>query len=245
MKDLAVFDFDHTVIDDNSDTAIMKLVDKSKFSSEIMHLHKKEGWTSFMQAVFQVLHENEITQSEMSQLIRNIPEVPGFKELIMRLHDNMDYDVIIISDSNTFFIGEWLEEHNLNSKVLKVFSNPAKFNDNGLLTINMYHLQESCKLSTKNLCKGMIMEDFIKQQSKRGIIYKKVAYVGDGYNDICPILRLNTSGTACCRVNYKCAKLVRALKEGAEDLPDIDKGTKVKASLCFWENGYDILNFLK
>lgn len=244
MKNLAVFDFDHTIIDDNSDTAVMKLVDKSKFPPEHKELHKVDGWTAFMQGVFDVLHQNNVMEADIAKLIKNIPAVKGLKELILELHDNMDFDVIIISDSNTYFINLWLKENDLASKILKVFSNPAKFNEKGLLTIKMYHVQDSCKLSTRNMCKGMIMDDFIKTQSERGIIYDKVVFVGDGQNDFCPILRLNGNGIACCRNNYKCVDLVRKAKAGQNISPNDSTKYTIKADLCIWETGQDILNFL-
>ncbi|XP_066260154.1 pyridoxal phosphate phosphatase PHOSPHO2-like [Euwallacea similis] len=244
MKNLAVFDFDHTVIDDNSDTAVMTLIDKSKFSPELQKLRKAEGWTAFMQGVFQVLHENGITKVEISELVRKIPEVRGMKSLISKLYEDLSYDVIIISDSNTYFIDLWLRANNLSSKVLKVFSNPAEFDESGLLKIEMYHLQESCKLSTKNMCKGMIMEDFIKEQSRKGIVYNSVAYVGDGYNDLCPILRLNSKGLACCREKYKCVDMVRRVKNG-NCIDDKDQTIYfINAELCAWESGDDILEYV-
>lgn len=245
MKNLAVFDFDHTVIDDNSDTAIMKLIDKSKFPSDLFTLCNTKGWTAFMQGVFEILYQNNVTDSQIDTFIKNLLEVDGMKLLITELHDSLNYDVIIISDSNTYFINSWLQVNNLTSKVLKVFSNPAQFDENGLLNIKMFHVQDICKLSTMNLCKGMIMEDFIKEQSKRGIVYNKVVYIGDGYNDLCPILRLKKSDVACCRDNYKCAHLVKAIQEGKPlDGNDYSK-YELNAEVCIWNGGYDILTHLK
>ncbi|KAL1514167.1 hypothetical protein ABEB36_003471 [Hypothenemus hampei] len=245
MKNLAVFDFDYTIIDDNSDTAVMKLVDENKFSPELKELYKSDGWTKFMQEVFKVLHDNSVSESDIASLIANISEVRGLKDLIRKLHDTMGYDVIIISDSNTYFINLWLKANNLSSKVLKVFSNPAYFNEQGLLMINMFHVQDSCKLSTENMCKGMIMEDFIKDQSKNSIIYDKILYVGDGQNDLCPILRLNNNkALACCRKNYKCANLIKKIKEGQLRDNDLYGKYEIKANIFIWETGYDILEFL-
>ncbi|XP_050302648.1 pyridoxal phosphate phosphatase PHOSPHO2-like [Anthonomus grandis grandis] len=245
MKNLAVFDFDHTIIDDNSDTAIMKLVNKSKYPPELKELHKSEGWTCFMQGVFDVLHENNITEADIAMLIKKLPEVEGIKSLITELHDNMDYDVIVISDSNTFFIDMWLKANQLSGKVLKVFSNPAEFDENGRLSIKMYHNQDSCILSTRNLCKGMILDDFIEQQNQRGIFYKKVVYIGDGHNDFCPILRLNEKGVACCREKYKCVDLVRRVRNGKKISESDQTEYVVKADVCVWQNGQNILDFLR
>jgi len=244
MKNLAVFDFDHTVVDDNSDTAVLKLVDKSKISPELRQLQKAdEGWTAFMQGVFDVLHQNKILESNISLLIKSIPEVKGIKNLILELHNNLNYDVIIISDSNTYFINVWLQANNLSSRVLHVFSNPAQFDEQGLLNIKMYHVQNTCNLSTKNMCKGSILENFIKSQAEKDINYQKVVYVGDGQNDFCPILRLGINDVACVRNKYKCADLV---KKAQEDEP-LGNGLKysLKAQVCFWDNGQQILDFLR
>ncbi|XP_060518679.1 probable phosphatase phospho2 [Cylas formicarius] len=243
MKNLAVFDFDYTIIDDNSDTAVAKLVAPEKITKEIRQLHKHEGWTSFMQGVFSVLHENKVTEYDISDLIRHIPAVDGMKGLITELYDNFNFDIIIISDSNTYFIKEWLEESKLDTKVLKVFSNPAVFKDNGLLKIEMYHVQDCCKLSTRNLCKGKIMEDFIKSQMEKNVNYNRVFYVGDGYNDLCPILRLKDDDVACVRDKYKCSDLVQKSKCGTL----IESGIKcdVKAQVCVWTTGKQILQFIK
>ena len=46
--------------------------------------------------------------------------------------------------------------------------------------------QETCTLSTKNLCKGQIMEDYVQSCGKR---FSFICYVGDGGNDFCPSLR--------------------------------------------------------
>ncbi|KAH1004767.1 hypothetical protein HUJ05_005545 [Dendroctonus ponderosae] len=235
MKNLAVFDFDHTIVDTNSDTAVMDLVDKSKFPPDLRKLHKSAGWTAFMQAVFNVLHENQVTEPDIAGLIRRLPGVAGIKHLIQTLHDSMDYDVIIISDANTYFINAWLEENGLSSKILKVYSNPGAFNEQGRLEIEMFHDQDSCQLSTRNLCKGQIMQDFIKEQSKRGIVYRRVVYVGDGHNDFCPILRLGSTGVACCRKAYQCADLV-------QNAPNTEH--RLKAQVCIWENGQEVLEFL-
>lgn len=245
MPNLAVFDFDHTVIDDNSDTAVTKLVDKNKISRELKELHRAEGWTAYMQGIFHVLHGNNVTEAGIANLIGGLPEVKGLKKLITELHDNMNYDIIIISDSNTYFINTWLQANNLTSKVLKVFSNPAQFSENGLLDIKMYHIQESCKLSTRNMCKGMILEDFIKSQADSGVSYEKVVYVGDGQNDFCPILRLGENDIACVRNNYKCADLVRRSKEGKHVDESDGKKYFIEPQVCIWDDGAQILDFLR
>ncbi|KAJ8917477.1 hypothetical protein NQ315_005524 [Exocentrus adspersus] len=242
VRNLAVFDFDHTVINDNSDTAVLKLINK-EVPEEVKQLHKSDGWTAFMQGVFNTLHENNIKEESINNLIRQLPAVEGMPELIKQMNDDLNYDVIIISDSNSHFIDLWLDQNNLKKYISRVFSNPACF-ENGLLKIRMYHLQNCCKLSTKNLCKGKIMEDFITEQNSLGVVYKRVVYCGDGINDFCPILRLSKNDLACVRHKYKCVDVVLRSKEGR--YIDEDGETRIVTSdVYIWKNGYDILEYVK
>ncbi|XP_030754897.1 probable phosphatase phospho2 [Sitophilus oryzae] len=245
VKNLAVFDFDHTVINDNSDTVVLNLIDKCKITDDLRNLYRSDGWTAYMQGIFEVLHENRVAQIHIDNIIKEIPEVDGMSTLINELHHNMNYDVIIISDSNTHFIQTWLEANNLHTTVLRVFSNPAKYNDKGQLRIKMYHFQEQCTLSTKNLCKGMILEDFMRSQHANKVKYDRVVYVGDGHNDLCPILRLTDKGVACVRNKYKCSVLLNKLLSG-ENIEGFDKNKHcLKAPVCIWDNGHEILDFIK
>lgn len=242
-KNLAVFDFDHTIVDDNSDTAVMNLVDRHKIPKEIKSLHRSDGWTAFMQGIFKYLHENDKTEQEISDLIKKLPEVSGMCKFIKTLNENYNFDVIIISDSNTFFIDAWLKYNKILSNVLKVFSNPAKFVD-GLLKIEMYHFQDSCKLSTKNLCKGQIMDEFIDAQKKNGINYDRVIYCGDGTNDFCPILRLSGNDLAFVRDKYKCIELVRKTENG-ENFDDNGIPYVINAKVVIWNTAHDLLGYIQ
>ncbi|KAL3283603.1 hypothetical protein HHI36_006741 [Cryptolaemus montrouzieri] len=242
MKGLAVFDFDHTIIEDNTDTAVAALI-PGEIPPKLKELHRKDGWTAFMQGVFDILHANNITKETITDVITKLKPINGMTTLIKELATNLNHDVIIISDSNSYFIESWLKNCNLKEYVLKVFTNPGDFVD-GALKIQMYHLQDSCDLSTKNLCKGQILEDFIKSQKGKDIEYDRVIYSGDGSNDFCPILRLNPCDCAFVRDNYKCLDLVRK-SENQEIKDKHGNPLIVKAKVYVWKNGYDILEDLK
>lgn len=240
-KNLAVLDFDHTVVDGNTDTIVADLLEKSVRNS-VRDLYQKDGWTAYMQAIFELLHKNNIQQQQITTTINNIPAVNGFPNLIKQLNEQFNYDVIIISDSNSYFIDSWLESNQLKKHILNTFTNPAKF-ENGLLKIEMFHLQDYCTLSTKNLCKGQIMDDFKEEQRQRNVVYAKTVYIGDGNNDFCPILRLKECDLACVRENFKCAELVKLAQEGQS----FDKSGvphKIRADVVVWKDGEDIFNAL-
>lgn len=241
VRRLAIFDFDHTVADNNTDTYIRDLLPKELIPCATRKLYKSDGWTAYMQAVFKLLDVHGLGEEQILTRLYQIQPTAGMRELLQNLRDTENTDVIFISDSNDYFIEAWLKHYNLTDCVYKVFSNPARF-ANGLLNIEMYHLQTTCKLSTKNLCKGMIMEEFIANREKdENIVYDRVFYAGDGANDFCPMIRLRHGDLACVRKGFKCEELIRNTIEGrAVHLTGIIY--ELKANVLMWETGFDILH---
>lgn len=232
-KLLAVFDFDHTIIEDNSDIVVRKLIPCSIITDQVKNLYKTNGWTLYMQEIFKLLHKNNITETEIKKAMESIPAVDKMDEVLKWLKDS-NSEVIIISDSNSLFINHWLLYNNLDSCVTETFTNPAQFNTDGLLCIQMYHRQNWCDISTENLCKGSIMENYINRRRNDGVIFDKVAYVGDGDNDFCPSLKLRKNDLLFPRDGYK---LIQRINSGNRN--------KVQANIHLWSDGRDILNILQ
>ena len=137
---------------------------------------------------------------------------PSMDKLLRKSVEELSATIIIISDSNSQFISHILKVKNLDHLVDKVFTNPASWSQDGLLSIQPYHHQESCKLSTKNLCKHSIMEDYIKNCGRS---FSFVCYTGDGKNDFCPSLRLSENDLVCVREGYSLQKYIPQMeKEG-------------------------------
>ncbi|XP_022919252.1 probable phosphatase phospho2 isoform X2 [Onthophagus taurus] len=244
QKNLAIFDFDHTIIDLNSDIVIRDLIPTDDIPNNVKEQYKSDGWTAYMQGIFKLLHARKVGESVMKEIIEGILPLNGMDGLLMCLKRDYNTDSIIVSDSNSYFINTWLKKYKLESCVDGVFTNPAHFDENGLLNIEMYHLQTDCNLSTKNLCKGRIMEEYLEAQEKNGVIYDKIIYFGDGFNDICPILRLKKSDLACVRENYKCASSIRSIKQH-KPIDSSGKIYYIKCNVFYFNCGDDILNHLK
>lgn len=242
-RKLAAFDFDHTIVDDNSDIVVRNLISKELIPESVKKLYKSDGWTAYMQGVFETLHVNGITENNIISAMNKVPSTPGMEELIRTMTEELNYDVIIISDSNTYLINSWLDSHHLKDKVMKVFTNPANFSK-GVLRISMYHLQTECKLSTKNLCKGKILDEFIAARAQAGVVYDRIVYAGDGNNDFCPILRLSEHDLACVRDKYACLQLVQTVQAG-KPIPVTGQIYNIKAKIVVWNSGTDILNAIK
>ena len=135
---------------------------------------------------------------------------PNMQDLLEKSVKEMSATIIIISDSNTEFINHILKVKKLDHLVDRVFTNPAMWNEEELLIIEPYHHQESCKLSSRNLCKGQIMEDYLKDCGKA---FSYICYVGDGRNDFCPSLRLSSDDVVCVREGFSLQKYIHQMEK--------------------------------
>lgn len=52
QKVLLVFDFDHTLIDENSDEYVTRLAPGGQLPEEIKSLYEEDGWTDYMAEIF-------------------------------------------------------------------------------------------------------------------------------------------------------------------------------------------------
>ncbi|KAK8732642.1 hypothetical protein OTU49_006862, partial [Cherax quadricarinatus] len=154
-KVLLALDFDHTVIDNNSDTYIYKLAPDHKIPDDLKLLYRRDNWTHYMGEVFKFLYKNGVTKERIFNCLKEIKLTDGMKELLTGVPRDLT-EFIIISDGNSVFIDHILKSCGLRDLFSELFTNPAQFDDNGCLHIQMYHLQDWCTLSTKNLCKGDI-----------------------------------------------------------------------------------------
>lgn len=239
-KRLAAFDFDSTICSENSDVIVRNLLPSDVVAKyETCHKCDTNGWTQYMQGIFDLLYSNDIDEALITKTINEIPPVDGMVELIQKL-DKLNYDIIIISDANSFFINTWLRTYDLLKYVKEIFTNPGEFRT-GLLTIKMYHMQDTCPLSTINLCKGQVLDDFIKSRRLAGVVYENVMFAGDGSNDVCPMLHLNIGDLAFCRQGFHCASIVSNIMKGQ---PYKNQIYDMKASVFKWNNGFDILKIV-
>lgn len=225
---LFAFDFDHTVVDKNTDLIARSLV-PGEIPSDIQKIAgKNSGWTEYMRKIFELLHTRKINQETIIKNIQEIPAVPGFVDLLKNLHSN-NCEIIIISDSNSIFINEWLINKGLEKIIEKVFTNPAWFDEDGLLNINPYQEQDWCTfMDSKNLCKGHVLKNYIEERRSAGICFDKIAYAGDGKNDYCPMMKLSKGDMAFPRLGYYIIKIL-----------DKSEATPV-AHIFPWNDGHDI-----
>ncbi|XP_043272937.1 probable phosphatase phospho2 [Venturia canescens] len=233
MKPLLIaFNFDYTIADDNTGIVIRSLLEGDDCLVKIERIYETECCPTYMRKVFEFIHVKGRREKDVGKAISSIQPVNGFPSLLKKLH-SQGVEIIIISDANTYFIDFWLKHHKLVHTIKEIFTNPAWFDRKGLLRIDTYHEQDWCQFCAINMCKGHILDNYVKRRSAEGIKFQKIAYVGNEENDYCPILRLSAEDLAFPRINYKLAKI---LNENEND----DVWNAVKAKILPWTVGSEI-----
>lgn len=222
-KFLAAFDFDGTIIMDDTDMVAMELMNLRDEDltepCDFTKISRKNGWLAYMQCIFDILREYNIFEDVILEAIRNVPAIPGMIALIKTLHNKHDFDIIIISDANTLFINTWLAANGLTEYVRRVIAHKAEFSAvDASLRITPYEPRSACQLGSMNMCKGQVLDDYIAEcRANEALVYRCVFYVGDGINDVCPVMRLSDHDFAFPRDGLMLDKHIERLKSLASE----------------------------
>ena len=219
-RTLFVFDFDHTLVDDNSDTWIFSLCPKLNLHEKMSSKRREfDSWTKFMDHVFSLLHQQGCTEDEITQHMKKLRLHEQGLKTLHAVHKSATADAIIISDANTFFIDTILKECGVRHMVDLIISNPARFNEKGRLHVEEYHNHhcKNCK-RTPNLCKGQALTMYLESHGG----YKMTVYVGDGKNDFCPTQSMNPEDVVICREGYGLASLLKQASCGTGNVYFLD-----------------------
>ncbi|XP_068176533.1 pyridoxal phosphate phosphatase PHOSPHO2 isoform X2 [Antennarius striatus] len=253
MKTLMVLDFDHTVVDDNSDTCLPS----QTLPDALRGSYRRGHWTEFMcrvlsyigqrspscpptpnppQPLYSLLFlcpgEQRVGPEEVRGVMETLPLTPGMRELLtfVAAHKNL-VDCIVISDSNAVFIDWILGGAGLRAAVDQVFTNPAMFNQLGYLEVAPHHTH-SCSRCPVNLCKRAVLECYLSGRGTADMEYRQVIYVGDGGNDLCPTACLSERDVAMPRKGYALEKLLGG-------------SAPIRARVVPWSSGADVLEQLR
>jgi len=257
QRQLVVFDFDETLVDCNSDTWIHKLAPEHRIPDEL-NFKPGQDYFKHVQSVLHYLHGQRVTEQQYYDCLVTMPTVKGMiNPLVTTLAKYPEkYDMIILSDSNSFFIGSFLKCKSLQNAITTVITNPARFGTDGQLLIDEYHIQDYCTLSSRNLCKGEALKNYIgKRMLDHNTVYTCINYIGDGENDLCPCTKLSPRDRVFPRLGYSlsrlCARLMQEqnddnLESSTNPTPGgvIRKLPEVKAKVLPWTTGEEILNVI-
>lgn len=233
MKTLMVFDFDHTVVDDNSDTWVIRCLPGQSLPHSVESSYRKGHWTEFMCRVMKHIGEQAVGPDQVRSVMEAVPYTAGMTELLTFISENKNsVDCIVVSDSNSLFIDWILQAAGLRGAVDHVFTNPAHFNHLGHMEVRGYHSHD-CPRCPVNMCKRRILERYLNETNGGGgVQYGRVVYVGDGGNDLCPAFCLRAQDVVMPRAGFRLEALLKA-------------ECGVRARVSVWSSGADVLQELK
>lgn len=247
QRELFVFDFDETIVDCNSDSWVHQLLADKRIPLDLEY-RMGQDYFKHVQSVLNHLYSKGVRKRDYNECLGAMPAVEGIVDpLIKTLGNNPDtYDVVILSDANSFFIDSYLQATGLKDSIFSVITNHGEFSDDGQLLIKEYHNQTHCDLSSRNLCKGEALKNFIgRRMLDDKTVYNRVYYVGDGQNDFCPCVKLGSSDFIFPRKGYPLERICNDVKSDQIFSNEVnEKRFELKATVVPWTDGRDILQTL-
>ncbi|CAF0909818.1 unnamed protein product [Didymodactylos carnosus] len=239
-KILCVCDFDHTIVDQNTDIVVTKFIPEGEKQS-IVFDKKPQCWTYHMEQLFQYFQTIGIKKSDYIRCMQQMQLTEHFKELLLYL--SKISTLIIVSDSNQLFIDTILKHNGLDHVFQDIFTNPASYDENKeCLLIQPYGRldEKSCNTCPINMCKGEIIDNYRKtffSSTNNQLEQNIVIFIGDGHNDVCAAKSLKKNDLVCARQGYKMAVELKQYM--------LNNSGFINASYMEWNNGKDIQNYLE
>lgn len=224
---LAVFDFDRTIVDDDSDATIINRLREKKPPPEWEA--GNHDWTPYMSDVFEHAYSAGLSQDDILDCIGSMRPTPGVEKLITTLAAE-GWDIVLVTDANTVFVQHWLKVHGLLDCITEIITNRA-FWQGSRLFIEPCMRQTSCPRCPSNLCKSRALVDWCAKHA-----YGKIVYCGDGRNDFCPAMSLPANAIVFPRRGFPLDDLIK--KTLASPAP------QVKARVVPWTDCHLILQVI-
>ncbi|CDP03190.1 unnamed protein product [Coffea canephora] len=208
-----IFDFDRTLIDDDSDRWVIKGMGLTHLFNQLRPIL---SWTSLMDRMVKELHSQGRTVKDIAECLKGVPLHQRTAAAIKSAHA-LGCDLKVVSDANKFYIETILKHHGLYDCFSEIITNPTLVDEHGRLQIFPYNDLASphgCHLCPSNMCKGIVIKRIQTSIGPRR--EAKFIYLGDGNGDFCPILKLGKGDHALPRKDYPLWELIRSNQEFVE-----------------------------
>lgn len=201
-----VFDFDRTIINDDSDRWVVVEMGLTDLFNQLRSILP---WNSLMDRMVEELHSQGKTVDDIAECLKRVPLHPQIIAAIKSAHA-LGCDLRVLSDANQFYIETILEFHGVLYCFSEIITNPTFVDGEGRLRILPYHdftsSPHSCQLCPPNLCKGLVIERIRASCSDNG--NKRFIYLGDGRGDFCPSMKLGEGDHVMPRKSFPLWELI-------------------------------------
>lgn len=193
---LVVFDFDWSLINENSDTYVIERLDPGLMAQALALEEGGMAWTELMDWAVGALHERGHTASDLERVLAGIPVLDGALEAV-RLARAHDAELRVLSDANALYIDWILRARGLADAFAAVETNGAAVDEAGRLRITPHQSgrPHRCPRCPPNLCKGAVLQRWLEALGEGA----RCVYVGDGGGDFCPATRMRQGDVVLAR----------------------------------------------
>nr|XP_020853023.1 phosphoethanolamine/phosphocholine phosphatase isoform X2 [Phascolarctos cinereus] len=234
---LITFDFDETIVNENSDESIVRAAPGQKLPDSLRATFREGFYNEYMQRVFQYLGEQGVKPQDFRKVYEDIPLCPGMTDLFQFLtKQGSCFETILISDANTFGVESSLRASGYLGLFRKVFSNPSGPDERGLLVLQPFH-KHSCTRCPANMCKHKVLGDYLRERAQDGVHFEHLFYVGDGANDFCPTRLLGVGDVTFPRRGYPLHQLIQEAQN--------TESSSFRGTVLAWESAAEIRRYLQ
>ncbi|KAG5718447.1 Pyridoxal phosphate phosphatase PHOSPHO2 [Termitomyces sp. T112] len=225
-RQLLVFDFDWSLADQDTDRYIFEVL-APDLRRYMKSAKQHTQWTDLVAQSLQKIHARGITRQQIETTLASMPFHPAMTRATSKLKSEGKTTFFCLSNANSVFISTILKSKGLDNLFDQITTNPAEWDDTGLLKlrrrVDPNGPQHTCKVGcSPNMCKGEELDAFIKQHGP----FDRIVYTGDGSNDFCPVLRLRSQDIVCCRLHRGLQKRIN--EEGG-----------LKAEIRYWAGAWE------
>lgn len=235
---LVIFDFDCSLVLEDTDALVLKTLAPDFYDEAISLYHSdhspyRHQWAALMNYfINRLMNEREVTLDIINSLLITMPVDSEIIESIKLLASHPQRTkMIIISDSNEYYIRIILQHLGIHEYFLRIYTNQVSIYSNEFnqqrLHITAYdstsaveHIDSMNKnmndvdqrriisndvcqnLCSRNLCKTKLLQRFLNEFYFHNHI-PQILYVGDGMGDYCPVTYLkNEYDIVLCRQDW-------------------------------------------
>ena len=235
-KTLLIFDFDKTILNDDSFGHII-LNTLTKEELQIIYNNRNENWVDGYNYALKQLKSHGITKEKFNEMLNQISLTQGMSDLFNYIKEKKEnYDSIILSSNYEYVIKYILNKNNIIDIFLDIITNPSREANQDEKEQFIYVLKKqehNCKICNPCSCKKNEFKEFCNTHDMNN--YDKVIFICDGFNDFCLAVDLGENDITLMRKNFALYKKIK--NKNFEN--------NLKCKVQAWESGNDIINYLE
>ena len=235
-KSLLIFDFDKTIIDDDSyGHVILKTLTKEELQN--IFDRRNENWVDGYNYSLKQIKYHGKTKEDFDKMLDELSLTKGMADLFSYIKaQKNNYDSIILSCGYDYVIKYILKKFNISNVFLDIICNPSRDANPDETDQFIYVMKKKphdCDKCNPCSCKNNEFKEFSSTHDMNN--YDKIIFICDGYNDICLAKNLGKNDITMARKDFA---LDKQLKEN-------NSINNLNCKFEVWENGNDIINILK